>query len=260
MTAVAVAPLAAGDPVRYGTLAAGLAIMVGVVCLFARLLRAGVLAELLSKPVLIGYLAGVAVNMIGSQLGKVTGVDVEGDTVPAQLTSFIAGLGGASVPTVLLYGVLAAVAVSVVELLRRLARPHDAVLGFVPGVVGMHDLNDYPDARPLPCLVVYRYDAPLCFANAEDFRASALAAADGAASVRWFVLNAETNVELGVTAEALESLITELRRRDIVFATARVKQNLRDVLVRAGLVEMIGVERMYMTLPTADGVAAPVRC
>ena len=75
-----------------------------------------------------------------------------------------------------LYGVIAAVAVSVVELLHRLARPHDAVLGLVPGVAGMHDLADYPDAQAIPGLVVYRYDAPLCFANAEDFRRSALAA------------------------------------------------------------------------------------
>ena len=48
---------------------------------------------------LVGYLAGVAVNMIGSQLGKVTGVAVDGDTVPAQLASFVSGLGGLHVPT-----------------------------------------------------------------------------------------------------------------------------------------------------------------
>ena len=66
------------------------------------------------------------------------------------------------------------------------------------------------------------------------------------------MLNAEANVVLDVTAaEALHALITELRRRGMVFATARVKQDLRDVLVRAGLVELIGEERMYMTLPTA---------
>ena len=108
--------------------------------------------------------------------------------------------------------------------------------------------------RPIPGLVVYRYDAPLCFANAEDFRRSALAAAAGAGPepARWFVLNAEANVEIDITAaDALHALITELRRRGIVFAMARVKQDLRDVLVRAGLVELIGEERMYMTLPTA---------
>jgi hypothetical protein len=75
-----------------------------------------------------------------------------------------------------LYGVLVAVGLSVLDLLHRLARPHDGVLGYVPGVAGMHDIDDYPDARPVPGLLVYRYDAPLCFANAGDFRRRALAA------------------------------------------------------------------------------------
>ena len=78
MTAAVVGPLAAGDPARYATLAAALALVVGVLCLLARAARLGVLAELLSKPVLIGYLAGIAVLMIVSQLGKVTGVPVSG--------------------------------------------------------------------------------------------------------------------------------------------------------------------------------------
>src|SRR5450755_3275101 len=60
-----------------------------------------------------------------------------------------------------LYGVLVAVALSIAELLRRLARPHDGILGYVPGMAGMHDVDDYPHARQVPGLVVYRYDAPL---------------------------------------------------------------------------------------------------
>ena len=78
----------------------------------------------------------------------------------------------------ILYGVLVAVGLSVVELLRRVARPHDAILGLVPGLAGMHDVDDYPQARTIPGLVVYRYDSPLFFANAEDFRRRALAAVD----------------------------------------------------------------------------------
>src|SRR5918994_664886 len=60
--------------------------------------------------------------------------------------------------------------------LRRLAHPHDGILGYVPGIAGMHDVDDYPLARQVPGLVVYRYDSPLCFANAQDFRRRALAA------------------------------------------------------------------------------------
>ena len=94
----------------------------------------------------------------------------------------------------------------------------------------MHDLDDYPDADPVPGLVVYRYDAPLFFANAENFRERALAAVDeNPDPVKWFVLNAEANVEVDLTAlDVLDQLRTELADRGIVFAMARVKQDLRD--------------------------------
>ena len=72
----------------------------------------------------------------------------------------------------ILYGVLIAIAVSVAELLIRVARPHDAILGLVPGLAGMHNVDDYPQARTIPGLVVYRYDAPLFFANAQTSAAA----------------------------------------------------------------------------------------
>src|SRR5690606_41033737 len=112
----------------------------------------------------------------------------------------------------------------------------DAILGFVPGVPGMHDIDDYPQAEPVPGLLIYRYDAPLCFANAEDFRRRALEAIDQQATragepVRWFVLNAEANVEVDLTAmDAVDALCRELRSRGVCFAMARVKQDLRDDL------------------------------
>jgi high affinity sulfate transporter 1 len=152
-----------------------------------------------------------------------------------------------------LYGVLAAVALSILDLLRRIAHAHDSVQGFVPGVAGMHDVDDYPNAAAEPGLVVYRYDAPLCFANAQDFRRRALAAVDqNDGFVEWFVLNAEANVEVDLTAlDALDQLREELSRRGIVFAMARVKQDLRESLAAAGVLARIGADRIYMTLPTA---------
>jgi len=152
-----------------------------------------------------------------------------------------------------LYGVLVAIVLSILDLLRRVARPHDAVLGFVPGVAGMHDLDDYPEADPVPGLVVYRYDAPLFFANAENFRQRALAAVDDNRDpVNWFVLNAESNVEVDLTAlDILDQLRAELKSRGIEFAMARVKQDLRDALEAAGLIDKIGEDRIFMTLPTA---------
>jgi high affinity sulfate transporter 1 len=466
MTAVIVAPLAAGDPARYAALAAALALVVGGLCVVARLARLGFLADLLSKPVLVGYMAGIAVLMIVSQLEKVTGVPVTGDGVVSQVRSFSGHLGAVHVPTLLLAGgvlilllalqrrfpraptpligilvaagvvaafslgdegvrlvgelpgtlpsvgvpqvaladlaellgaglglmlvsyvdnvltarafatrngyridanqellalgasnvavgltqgfpvsssgsrtvigdalgsrsqlhslvalasvvlallalrpvlavfptaalgaiviyaalrlidlaefrriasfrrselllalattasvlllgvlagVLVAVGLSIADLLRRVARPHDGILGFVPGVAGMHDIDDYPGARLLPGLVVYRYDSPLFFANAEDFRARALGAVDAATGpAEWFVLNAESNVEVDLTAlDAVEELRAELDRRGIVFAMARVKQDLLVPLQAAGLADRVGAERIFPTLPTA---------
>ena len=476
MTAVVLMPIAAGDPARYATLAATLALAVAGLCFLARLARLGFLADLLSKPVLVGYMAGVAVIMMSSQLGKITGVKVTGDEFIPQIQTFLAGVDGIHWPTVVmssvlvvslfalkrfaprlpgplitvalsavavwvlalqdrgirvvgsvpvglpvpalpsvvdigmllvpalgiafvgytdivltgrvfaarsgqqvdanqewtalgagnvvasmshgfpvscsgsrtalgaavgsktqlyslvmlgiviltlvvagpllaqfpsaalgalvifaavtlidvkelrriakfrhselllaalttvavlalgvLYGVLAAVALSILDLLRRVARPHDGILGYVPKMAGMHDVDDYPLARQVPGLVVYRYDAPLCFANAEDFRRRALGAIDLAgesvdihgqlhapAPVEWFVLNAEANVEIDITAaDALEQLRSEIDARGMVFAMARVKQDLRDDLVQAGLVESVGKDRIFPTLPTA---------
>ncbi len=93
----------------------------------------------------------------------------------------------------------------------------------------MHDIDDYPGATAVQGLVVYRYDSPLFFANVEDFKRRALASLDRTdVTPEWFLLNAEANVQVDITAiDALEELRTELDRRGIVFAMARVKQDLR---------------------------------
>lgn len=153
----------------------------------------------------------------------------------------------------ILYGVLIAIGLSVADLLVRVARPHDAIQGLVPGLAGMHDVDDYPHARTIPGLVVYRYDAPLCFANAEDFKRRALAAADRQdGPVLWFVLNVEANVEVDFTAlEAMEAIRQEITSRGGVFALARVKQDLLDRLQSFGLAEKISSKLLFPTLPTA---------
>ncbi|HSK95316.1 MAG TPA: SulP family inorganic anion transporter, partial [Euzebyales bacterium] len=152
-----------------------------------------------------------------------------------------------------LYGVLAAVALSILDLLRRVSRPHAAVLGFVPGLAGMHDVDDHPGTTTVPGLVVYRYDAPLCFANAEDFRDRALAALDAApAPVRWLVLNTEAIVEIDITAaDAVQTLCDELDTRGVVLALARVTQDLLHDLRHSGLADRDHANRIFPTLPTA---------
>ena len=465
MTAIAIGPLATGDPARYAGLAATLALLVGVMSVGAWLLRLGFVADLLSRPVLVGYLAGVAVIMIADQLRRVTGVPVTGQTFPAQIASFARSLGQmqpatvavaaavlvflfvlqsrwprapgpllailaataaaaafglsshgvavvgpipAALPAVglpdvhpavlrelllpaftvlivgfsddvltarsfarrdetiaanqellalgvanagssllqgfpvsssasrtaiavttgsrtqlysvtaaaavvavllfarsvlahfpaaalgaiviyaairlidvtafrrllafrrtelaialatcagvlvfnILYGVLVAIGLSVADLLVRVARPHDAVLGRVRGLAGMHDVDDYPGAQTIPGLVVYRYDAPLFFANADNFRRRALAAAaQVSGQLRWFVLNVEANVEVDFTAlEALDAVREDITKQGAEFALARVKQDLLARLRAFGLADKVGEDRLFPTLPTA---------
>ena len=166
-------------------------------------------------------------------------------------------LVAASFAGVVVFGLLAgigiAIALSVADLFARIARAHDAIQGEVPDLAGLHDIDDYPNARTIPGLVVYRYDAPLCFANAEDFRTRVLAAVEAEkAPVDWVVLNMEANVEIDLTAtDMLEDLRTELVSRGIVLALARVKQDLAIYLERAGLIERIGDDHIFPTLPTA---------
>ena len=152
-----------------------------------------------------------------------------------------------------LYGIANAIGLSVLNLLLRIVRPHDAVLGFAPGVAGMHDIEDYPDATQVPGLMVYRYDAPLFFADADNFRTRALRSIDEAEEpVRWFVLNAEANTEIDFTAaDVLEELRDELADRGITLALARVKFEVREDLQKAGLIDAIGPEHVFATLPTA---------
>jgi SulP family sulfate permease len=151
-----------------------------------------------------------------------------------------------------LVGIVAAIALSVLDLLRRVARPHDAVLGIVPGLAGMHDVEDYPSAQVVPGLMIYRYDSPLFFANADDFRLRALAAvAEAEHPVRWFVLNAEAVSEVDITAaDALEELRKELVRRGITVGIARMKVELREDLASTPFLQHVPDDRIFATLPT----------
>ena len=169
-----------------------------------------------------------------------------------------------------LTGIVVAVVLSVLELLRRLATPHDGILGIVPGLAGMHDIDDYEDAAQVPGLVVYRYDAPLFFGNAENFLRRAVEALELApVPPRWLLLNMEANVEVDLTAvDVLDQLRQRVAGRGIVLALARVKHELFEQLDAAGFVDRVGRDRIFATLPTAvaafheaqrDGSDAPAR-
>lgn len=152
-----------------------------------------------------------------------------------------------------LEGIGVAVALSILDVIRRIVQPHDGVLGFVPDVAGMHDIDDHPGATQVEGLLVFRYDAPLFFANAANFVQRARLALDEAdVPVRWFLLNAEANIDPDLTAvDALEELRSDLESRGITFALARVKAEVLELFDKAGLLAAVGPENVHATLPTA---------
>jgi len=155
--------------------------------------------------------------------------------------------------TDILVGVGVAVGLSVIDLFARITHPHDAVMGEVPGIPGLHDIADWQGAATIPGLVIYRYDAPLCFANAEDFKRRVLEAIEAETTpVEWLVLNTEAIVEVDSTAIAmLEDLHDELAAQGIGMAIARLKQDLYAQLKLSDLLQKIGPERIFFTLHSA---------
>ena len=151
----------------------------------------------------------------------------------------------------LLYGVLVAVALSVVAMAAQVARPASAALGFVPGLAGMHDVDDFDEVAEVPGLLIFRYDSPVFFANAAHFRDEAQRLIDERLpGLQWFALNCEAIVEIDSTAvESLTALIGDVREDGIEFSLVRAKRELVDQLARVGLDADIGADRIFPTLP-----------
>jgi MFS superfamily sulfate permease-like transporter len=150
-------------------------------------------------------------------------------------------------------GVFFAVALSLLAFVRRAWAPHDAVLGRADGVKGYHDLAYYPDARQVPGLVLYRFDAPLFFANADAFRERVRRRIDEAPGpVRWVVIAAEPITDVDTTAAAvLDELEAELATKGITLAFAELKDPVRQRLRRFGALADVPDERIFPTVGTA---------
>ena len=152
-----------------------------------------------------------------------------------------------------LWGIGISIGLSVLAFLWRAWHPYDAVLGRATGVKGYHDLTRYPGARQVPGLVLYRFDAPLFFANAGVFRARLLAAVrESDPPARMIVVAAEPITDLDSTAaDMLHDLDQELEVLGVELAFAEMKDPVKDRLRRFGLVERIGHERFYPTIGVA---------
>jgi high affinity sulfate transporter 1 len=146
-------------------------------------------------------------------------------------------------------GIGLAILAAVIEFLWDGWRPHSAVLGRVDGVKGYHDITRHPEARLVPGLVLFRWDAPLFFANAELFRGRVLdAVANSPTPVRWLVVGAEPITSVDVTsADVLDELDKTLHEAGIDLCFAEMKGPVKDKLKRFGLFTRLGEQRFFAT-------------
>ncbi len=147
-------------------------------------------------------------------------------------------------------GIGIAIVIAVIEFLWDGWRPHFAVLGRVDGIRGYHDLKRYPNARLVPGLVLFRWDAPLFFANAELFHQRVReAVASSPTPVKRIIVTAEPVTSIDVTsADMLEELCKELHASGIELRFAEMKDPVKDKLKRFGMFERFGPESFYPTI------------
>ena len=150
-------------------------------------------------------------------------------------------------------GIGLAILIAVIEFLWDGWRPHSAVLGRADGVKGYHDVTRYPNARRIPGLVLFRWDAPLFFANAELFSDRVQEAIQSSPTkVNRIVVAAEPVTSVDVTAaDNLAELEESLRAENIELCFAELKDPVKDKLKRFGLFAQWGEDRFFPTLGTA---------
>ncbi|HET9783043.1 MAG TPA: STAS domain-containing protein, partial [Candidatus Dormibacteraeota bacterium] len=152
-----------------------------------------------------------------------------------------------------LEAVVFAVGLTILDAVRRSARPGDAVLGYDAVLGRFADVAEHPDARVVPGVVVYRLDDRLFFANARYVMRRMREAVRGApTTAHWLVLDAEGIAHIDTTGEeALGQLVDELRDDGVSLVVARMRTQLKDRLDDVGLGKQIGAERFYPTVRAA---------
>lgn len=152
-----------------------------------------------------------------------------------------------------LYGILVAVLLSLANFIRKVWRPYDAVLGRIDQRKGYHDIGRHPEARSIPGLVLFRFDAPLFFANSDHFeRRVNEVLHDTPERVRRLVIAAEPMTDIDTSGAAmLERLVDDLDQRGIELGFAELKGPVKDRLRDYGLYERIGFKRFYSTIGSA---------
>jgi high affinity sulfate transporter 1 len=175
---------------------------------------------------------------------------------PVEFSVSIAAFLGVALLGVL-PGIAVAVVLSILNVFRRSWRPFEARLGKVPGKEGYHDLETHPAARVLPGFVLFRFDAPLFFANAKTFRDDIIGLAAATPPPRWIVVGAEPITDVDVTAaDILEDLGKTLDDRGIRLVLAELHEPVRRKLDRLALTRTVDPAHYF---PTIDAAVAAFR-
>ena len=149
-------------------------------------------------------------------------------------------------------GIALAVALSIGNVFRRAWWPYQTVLGRVPGVRGFHDVRSYPDARVLPECVIFRFDAPLFFANARTFREQVRALARDEPRPQWIIVAAEPITDVDTTAaDMLRDLDEDLNEEGIHLVFAEMKDPVREKIDRYELTRTIDPAHFFPTIHAA---------
>ena len=149
-------------------------------------------------------------------------------------------------------GILLAITLSILNVFRRVWWPHQAELGRVEGLAGLHDTGTYPHSELLPGLVVYRFDAPLIFANSRMFGDTVRAMAEERPDLRWVLVAAEPMTDVDTTAaDMLAELDSWLNARDVSLVFAEVKDPVRAKIVRYELDRTIDPAHFFPTIDEA---------
>jgi high affinity sulfate transporter 1 len=149
-------------------------------------------------------------------------------------------------------GIALAVALSIGNVFRRAWWPYQTTLGRVPGLAGYHDVTSYPHARLLPGCVIYRFDAPLFFANSRTFREQIRGIAAAAPRPRWIIVASEPITDVDTTAaEMLEELDLELNARGTSLVFAEMKDPVRSKVERYELTDTIDPQHFFPTITQA---------
>jgi MFS superfamily sulfate permease-like transporter len=152
-------------------------------------------------------------------------------------------------------GIGLAIVIAVIEFLWDGWRPYSTVLGRPDGLEGYHDVTRHPEAKQLPGLVIFRWDAPLFFANAELFTNRVLSLtgeAQGVPPARWLVVAAEPITSIDVTsADAVADLARTLEAAGVKLCFAELKGPVKDKFRRFGLIDLLGEAALFRTIEAA---------